>query len=387
MAVRRRAAALARAPSSRRRRCSPTLQQRRHGHVVCLGEPLLCLQPHGAADDAAATPWPMQQRVAGPELLAACAASRLGQDASLVTVLPDTHLADPAEGAASAAGVTLKALYDADPAAMIGTVHLPRSSGGQAWGGRALAPAFPGRGHSAFAVGADGAAFGWATLLQGVDVLHTTLSTLALGPGVREAWAAAVDAAPPSVAVSLGVGLAPSEAADSAGWAEAVESLASAGRLGLLSLSAADVAPICRALGVGEIPGGRSEPQVAALALALQRLAEPAQALTPVVAVRYEARSEEAAGVRGWSVMGTARSGEGAAPCVLATTEHTPVTYQLDPSTADASALRGAEAAWLGGMLSSFLEVSTAACRRIFSLGCVFTPMALCCRRRLWGGA
>ena len=60
---------------------------RRHGHVVCLGEPLLCVAPAAGGGGAAEQGEAWRVRATGAELLTACAATRLGQDASLVTAL------------------------------------------------------------------------------------------------------------------------------------------------------------------------------------------------------------------------------------------------------------------------------------------------------------
>ena len=325
---------------------------RRHGHVVCLGEPMLCIAPAGrdAPDTCSVT-------ATGSELLTACTVTRLGQDASLVTALPDSHLAGPVEAGAAAAGVSLKALYDACPLAGIATLHLPPIDAPAPAGSRRAEPVLQGVASSAFMRECSATAFCWPTLLSGIDVLHTSSSTLALGPGVQEAWEAAVEAADSSVAVSVTVdqrvplyrfpGDEAGRREQRSAWGSHVVALAKAGRLSLLSVSAHDLDHVCSVLGVhrsGSTSSAQLTEQVEALALQLRNLRVPSAGAEsfvagPLVAVQFarKATSMGAAGtdrlrqkVTRWSTVAFAQGGShasGSTNVLSATTEHVPVKY------------------------------------------------------------
>lgn len=342
---------------------------RRHGHVVCLGEPILRIAPTGgdASDTCSVT-------ATGSELVTACTVTRLGQDASFVTALPDSHLAAPVEAAAAAAGVSLKALYDADPSAGIATLHLPPVSAPVSGGSRRTQPVLQGGLSSAFIRECSGSAFCWPTLLKGVNVLHTSASTLALGPGVQDAWEAAVKATETSVAISMAVDQSREqdrrEQRDA--WVRHVVALAEAGRLSLLTVGAHDLDGVCSALGVnrsGSISSAQLTEQVQALALQLCKLratapGEEAFASGPLVAVPFVTTSPSTGEaeisrnqqkVTRWSTVAVAQRGTHATELDAirthsATTEHVPVKYSGGGNEG------GGDAAFVGGILSALME-------------------------------
>lgn len=331
---------------------------RRYGHIVCVGEPMLCVNPTGIPAVGTCT-----VTATGSELLTACATSRLGQDASLVTALPDSHLAAPVEAAAAAAGVTLKALYDASPLAGIATLHLPPIGTSASGGPRRTEPVLQGTSCSAFVRECSGTAFCWPTLLSGVDVLHTSGSSLALGPGVRNAWRAAVEAADSSVAISVAVDQTVAlcrhdsdeeEREQRDAWVKEVAKLAKAGRLSLLTVGAHDLDRVCSAFGLHRSGGTSSAQlteQVEGLATQLRELRErtaggKSSALGPLVAAQFATRAPAAGGAensRGgqqitrWSTVAVAqgRSDDTGIDSIStgvfsATTEHVPVKYTVD---------------------------------------------------------
>jgi sugar/nucleoside kinase (ribokinase family) len=356
------------------RHCTTVL--RRHGHVVCLGEPMLFIAPVGGdtIDTCSVT-------ATGSELLTACTVTRLGQDASFVTALPDSHLAAPVESAAKAAGVVLKALYDADPFAGIATLHMPPAGATSSGGSRWTEPVLQGGLSSAFMRECSGTAFCWPTLLRGADVLHTSAATLALGPGAQDAWKAAVAATDMSVAISVAVDQSEVRCRYQGGeedrlerrdtWVRNVVALAEAGRLSLLTVGAHDLDSVCSAFGVHRSESTSSAQlteQIEALALQLRKLraASPGGgsfAAGPLVVVPVVTKSTSTGGtetsrltqnVTRWSTVAIGQGGKATELDTIrtlsATTEHVPVKYSGNGNGV------GGDAAFVGGMLSALME-------------------------------
>lgn len=328
--------------------------RRHYAHVVCFGEPLLCLVPlHGAAQDGGDV---LQQRVTGAELLTACAVARLGEQASVVTVLPDNQVARPVERVAAAAGVVLKALYNAGTE--IGCVHLTPSG-----------PVLQGSA-SAFVTGSTAEAFCWQTLLRDVDMLHVGSSTVDLAPGVRAAWNAAVaQAVDYGVGVSVSIGhfrpLTDDARNQTPGheWTATVLPLAEQGALRLVTLPARDLDSAADAMNLSA--DGTVAERVAGLAKSLALLApNPSDVTVAVHFSREVAKSNLDSVARRWSVVATACQGEQS----TVTTEKVAVEFpssmaRMDPEQGwKVGELDGrapasdADAAWLAGLLSGLLE-------------------------------
>jgi len=152
--------------------------------VVCFGELLLRLSPHGHEPLTRARE--LEIEIGGAEGNVAVALASLGRPVRALSMVPDNPLGRMALGALGAAGVDTACV--ARGAGRMGLYFFERPAGPIA--GRVTYD----RAGSAF-VAADPSAFDFAAALDGAALLHLSGITPALGPGGVELASAAVGAA------------------------------------------------------------------------------------------------------------------------------------------------------------------------------------------------
>ena len=154
------------------------------GAIVCFGEMLLRLAPPGSRMMVQAQSLDMV--VGGAEANVAAALASLGNEARMVTLLPDTPLGDMARAELRAAGVDTR--FVARGAGRLGLYFMESGAGS-----RPSSITYD-RAGSAFVL-ADAAALDLAGALEGAAMLHLSGITPALGPNGVALASAAVAAA------------------------------------------------------------------------------------------------------------------------------------------------------------------------------------------------
>jgi 2-dehydro-3-deoxygluconokinase len=153
-------------------------------HTAAFGEIMLRFSPPGRQlllQTPALDVW-----IAGAEANVATALARLGGRASMISALPANPLGDAAIGELRRHGVDCR--HVSRRAGRMGTYYVVSGAGLRA------TEVLYDRDHSAF-MAAPAAAWDWASLLAGVDRLHLSGITPALGPGPAEAAIIAARAA------------------------------------------------------------------------------------------------------------------------------------------------------------------------------------------------